>query len=148
MINKCYILHYCVWALIPWKFVSNLSVNGSVCFGGFLVLFFVSISPHREGLPACCPDEHELCHLGPFDDEHPTSLQLPGAHEPSISRPYHWPQIQIHLSVTVRLPGVCRHNDPEPSSRHIYERFVGCLLLCLAFHSDYCGYFSTHSERV
>ena len=48
---------------------------------------FVSISPHREGLPACCPDEHELCHLGPFDDDHPSSLQLSGTTEPSISRP-------------------------------------------------------------
>lgn len=43
-------------------------------------------SLHREELPACCPDEHELCHLGPPDDEHPTSLQLPGAHEPAVSR--------------------------------------------------------------
>lgn len=41
------------------------------------------LSPDREELPSCCSDEHELCHLGSFDDEHLASLQLPGAPEPS-----------------------------------------------------------------
>lgn len=76
---------------------------------------YCSISLHREELPACHPDEHELCHLGPFDDEHPATLQLPGAHEPSISR---------HGQVRVRLCGVCRHRDLETSLCHIYERAV------------------------
>lgn len=59
-----------------------------------------SLTSSREELPACCPDEHELRHLGPFDDEHPASMQLPGAHEP-----------------TSNSPQLCLHTIAQTSSR-------------------------------
>lgn len=62
-------------------------------------VLFVLVPPHREGLSPCCPDEHELCHLGTFGDEHSASMQFPGAHEPSISQP---PHILHHFTSTVR----------------------------------------------
>lgn len=46
----------------------------NLCFCGEMMLWFVFFV--REELSQSSTDEHELCHLGSSDDEHPPSLQL------------------------------------------------------------------------
>lgn len=69
--------------------------------------------PHREELHACRPDEHELCHMGPSDDECSSSLQLVGPHEPPIGS-----SITHCSSVPVRNMSGAETQNPLPESRH------------------------------
>lgn len=65
------------------------------------------VASFREGLPACCSDEHELGHVGSSDDERPPSVQRPGALEPPAG-----PQLHL-LTTTSRVRGCWWRSSEE-----------------------------------
>ena len=101
----------CLWVLFYSLYLFKLGLApqiqdlyGKVDFTGKTEHECVPVNPlNPELMSPCCSDEHELRHLGPSDDEHPASLQLPGLHESSASGPSLRPLVLRRSSVAVRL---------------------------------------------